>query len=463
MSSLIPIGTSVLAKWPSTSNYYKARIIDYTDENLYVCQFLDESIIALPAKYVDLPEKFQRTSKKLSLMRSEQMFFDRSISFSSMIISLGWIAMFLYVQHWFHYHLENQTRSQQYPLVVIQYFAVWFSLQLVFARYLPHLSAEKVVYIKESQPSIYYQHRSNSLFAYVGTCLLMYVFRENIPLRELTKSYYLLTLFSLGFALTLSLILLTNKLYSRYCSIRIDEHEQHQKQTYFDYHLFLAIRPGILLWPALNFLLLLTILKYNRQVSVRFALSILLQTIYIVNVFINETSMIRQSLEISPPSSFDAIFTNLCWVPFMATLTSFYIGKSHRPVHVYILILSVIFFAFGFLLQRLAIRQRIAFQAMNSPTQFDSVMMNNTQRILTSGCWRWCRNPHLLAEIFMVIGWTLPAGIYHPAPWLYAVYIIGMAIYKAHYFDRTLRKTCSDEAYKEYVANVKYTLVPYVY
>jgi len=32
--------------------------------------------------------------------------------------------------------------------------------------------------------------------------------------------------------------------------------------------------------------------------------------------------MIRQSLDISPPSSFDALFTNLCWVPFMATLTS---------------------------------------------------------------------------------------------------------------------------------------------
>ncbi len=64
------------------------------------------------------------------------------------------------------------------------------------------------------------------------------------------------------------------------------------------------------------------ILRYNQQVSIRFALSILLQTVYILNVFVNETSMIRQSLDISPPSSFDAVFTNLCWVPFMATLTS---------------------------------------------------------------------------------------------------------------------------------------------
>ncbi len=55
MSSLIPIGTSVLAKWPSTSNYYKARIINYADDKNYVCQFLDGSVIALPSKYVDLP------------------------------------------------------------------------------------------------------------------------------------------------------------------------------------------------------------------------------------------------------------------------------------------------------------------------------------------------------------------------------------------------------------------------
>jgi hypothetical protein len=101
-----------------------------------------------------------------------------------------------------------------------------------------------------------------------------------------------------------------------------NRNDHDKKPMQFDFHLFLSIRPGIILWPILNLLLLLTILQYNRQISVRFALSILLQTIYIINVFINETSMIRQSLDISPPSSFDALFTNLCWVPFMATLTS---------------------------------------------------------------------------------------------------------------------------------------------
>lgn len=103
-------------------------------------------------------------------------------------------------------------------------------------------------------------------------------------------------------------------------SIEIRNHPS--KETCFDFHLFLSIRPGILLWPGLNLLLLLTILKYNRQISIRFALSVLFQTIYIINVFVHETSMIRQSLDLSPPASFDALFTNLCWVPFTATLTS---------------------------------------------------------------------------------------------------------------------------------------------
>ena len=231
MSSLIPIGTSVLAKWPSTSNYYKARIIEYTDDNNYVCQFLDGSVIALSSKYVDLPEKFQRTTKKLSLMRNEQMFFDRSLSFNSMIISLVWIGIFLYVQHWFHYNPDidgstgpsSHARFQQYPFIVIQYLLLWFILQLIFARYFPHIGSEQLTYIKESQPSIYYKHRSNSLLAFIITCLIMYLFREKIPLRELAKSYYLLALFSLGIALTLSIILLTNKLFSRYSSITINE------------------------------------------------------------------------------------------------------------------------------------------------------------------------------------------------------------------------------------------------
>lgn len=231
MSSLIPIGTSVVAKWPSTSNYYKAHIIDYTDNNNYVCQFLDGSIIALPSKYVDLPEKFQRTTKKLSLMHNEQMFFDRSLTFNSIIISLSWIGIFLYVQHWFHYNSDINSSTgpssyapfQQYPSIVIQYLLFWFILQFIFARYLPHFGREELIYIKESYPSIYYKHHSNSLLAFIITCVLMYFFQEKIPLRELTKSYYLLALFSLGITLTFSLILLTNKLFSRYCSISINE------------------------------------------------------------------------------------------------------------------------------------------------------------------------------------------------------------------------------------------------
>ncbi|CAF3564179.1 unnamed protein product [Rotaria sp. Silwood1] len=468
MPSLIPIGTFVLAKWPSTSNYYKARIIDYTDDNNYVCQFLDESVVALPSKYVGLPEKFQRTTKEISLIHNEQIFVDRSLTFNSIIISLSWIAIFLYIQYSFYHNPDldrssNRTLFQQYPTVVIQYLLLWFILQLIFARYFPHIGREQLTYMKESHPNIYYKHRANSLLAFIITCLLMFVFREKIPLRELTKSYYLLALFCLGIALTFSLILLTNKLFSHYYSISINEIDHNQKRTQFDFHLFLSIRPGIILWPALNLLLFLTILKYNRQISIRFALSILLQTIYIINVFVNETSMIRQSLDISPPSSFDATFTNLCWVPFMATLTSFYIGSSNRPVHTYSLFLAVVLFILGFLLQCLAMRQRTAFQTMNNTNLVDSVMVNDTQRILTSGCWRWCRHPHLLAEIFMVIGWSLPAGINHLAPWLYTFYIIGMAIYKAHYFDRALQNTCTEGAYEHYIAHVKYTLIPFVY
>lgn len=344
-SSLIPLGASVVAKWPSTSNYYKARVIDYTDDQNYVCQFLDGSIIALPSKYVDSPEKFQRTTKKISFMHNEQMLLDPAFSFQSTSVSLLWIGIFLYIQHWFHHYHPDRDGSptysllQQYPNAAARYLLGWFGLQLICARYFPHTGSEQLIYIKESQPSIYYKHRSNSLLAFATIGLMMILFREQIPVRELTKSYYLLALFSLGIALTFSIVLLTNRFFSHAGALCVVEcvslsgmnvdHEfhlrngrLHQQDTPFDFHLFLSIRPGIVLWPALNLLLLLTIVQYNRQVSIRFVLSILFQTIYILNVFINETSMIRQSLDISPPSSFDALFTNLCWVPFTATLTS---------------------------------------------------------------------------------------------------------------------------------------------
>lgn len=104
-----------------------------------------------------------------------------------------------------------------------------------------------------------------------------------------------------------------------------------------------------------------------------------------------------------------------------------------------------------------------AFQTLNNSNLVDSITINETQRILTSGCWKWCRNPHLLAEIFMVIGWTLPAGIRHLAPWVYTFYIIGMSFYKAQYFDRILRNTCTQGAYEDYTTHVKYTLIPLIY
>lgn len=103
------------------------------------------------------------------------------------------------------------------------------------------------------------------------------------------------------------------------------------------------------------------------------------------------------------------------------------------------------------------------FQTMNYTHTVESIAVNDTQRILTSGCWRWCRHPHLLAEIFMVLGWSLPAGIHHLIPWIYAFYIIGMSIYKAHYFDRILQKTCAQGAFEHYIAHVKYALIPFIY
>ena len=336
MSSSIPVGASVLAKWPSTSNYYKARVIDHTEDHGYVCQFMDGSVIALPAKYVDLPERFQRTPKRAGLLHDEQMFLDRSLTVHSMLMSLIWIALFLYVQHWFHHHpdLDGSAASsshialQQYPAVAIQYLLLWFALQYLIARYVPSMDREPLTYVKESHPNVSYQHRSNSLFAFGITSVIMCLARDKLPLRELTKSYYLLALFSLGIALALSLALLSKKLLARYSS----ERSQTEKPGRFDFHLFLSIRPGIILWPALNLLLLLTIVKYNRRLSIRFLLSIVLQTIYIVNVFMNETSMIRQSLDVSPPSSFDALFTNLCWVPFTATLTSVGSPSEHATL-----------------------------------------------------------------------------------------------------------------------------------
>jgi hypothetical protein len=160
-------------------------------------------------------------------MHNEQMFLDRSLTINSMIISLGWIGIFLYIQHWFHYNPDiddlndssSQASLQQYPIVVIEYLIIWFLLQLIFARFLPHIGSEQLIYVKESYPSVYYKHHSNSLMAFLLTCLIIYLFRERLPLRELIKSYYLLGLFSLGIALTLSLVILTNKLFSRYCSI----------------------------------------------------------------------------------------------------------------------------------------------------------------------------------------------------------------------------------------------------
>ena len=117
----------------------------------------------------------------------------------------------------------SRITHHQHPIVVLEYILLWFTLQLVFARYFPHIGGEQLTYIKETYPTVSYKHRSNSLLAFIVTSWIMCLFQEKIPLRELTKSYYLMALFSLGIALTYSLIISTNKLSSRYCSLPVNE------------------------------------------------------------------------------------------------------------------------------------------------------------------------------------------------------------------------------------------------
>lgn len=93
----------------------------------------------------------------------------------------------------------------------------------------------------------------------------------------------------------------------------------------------------------------------------------------------------------------------------------------------------------------------------------DSLMIDKHQRLLVTGCWQLCRNPQLLAEIFMVIGWSLPAGFRHWPPWLYTFYIVGMSIYKSHHFNGILRNSCPAETYHAYTSRVKYNLIPWIY
>lgn len=89
--------------------------------------------------------------------------------------------------------------------------------------------------------------------------------------------------------------------------------------------------------------------------------------------------------------------------------------------------------------------------------------MNEHQRILISGCWRLCRNPHLLAEILMAIAWSMPAGFRHFSPWIYALYIIGTSLHKIDYFDKTLKKYSNPQAFRDYTNCVKYHLIPFIY
>lgn len=320
MSSLIPIGSLVIAKWPSTTNYYRARVIDHQDDQTYVVEFLDGTIVALPSKFVDYPEKFSRTTRKISSMHNEQTFFDRFSSMKSIFRSFSWVIAFLFVQFWFHSNFVDFHRN---PFIVLHFLCCWFVVQIIFARFFPSLNDEQFFYIKESHPNLFYKHRSNSFSSFLVSSILFIIFRSFIPIKDLNKSFCFIILFAFGFVLTITFISLSRKFFPSFGTISTVDDDQSIDRPLFDIELFASIRLGIMLWPTLNFLILLMSIETNQRLSIRLVLSILFQTIYIVNIFLNETSMIRQSFDVlSSSSSFDTLFTNVCWVPFMSTLTT---------------------------------------------------------------------------------------------------------------------------------------------
>ncbi|TGZ85666.1 ERG4/ERG24 ergosterol biosynthesis protein [Ascodesmis nigricans] len=233
----------------------------------------------------------------------------------------------------------------------------------------------------------------------------------------------------------------------------------------WDLKVFSELRPGIMMWPIINFTHLAHQYTTFGYITDSMVLINIFHFWYALDSYLNEPAVLTTMDVIDDGFGYMLSFGDLCWLPMNYSLQARYLG-----MHPFVLgpwgiagVLAVQ--ASGYVIFRGANGQKNRFRTNPDAPEVKHIKYITTKsgsRLMISGWWGIARHINYLGDWVMAWAWCLPCGFKTPIPYFYVVYFAVLLIHR----ERRDEIKCSTKYGKDwdkYKSIVRWRIVPGVY
>ncbi|XP_053315584.1 delta(14)-sterol reductase LBR isoform X2 [Spea bombifrons] len=235
----------------------------------------------------------------------------------------------------------------------------------------------------------------------------------------------------------------------------------------FDLKYFFELRPGLIGWTLINFIMLLAEMHIQKRdvPSVSMILVNSLQLLYVAHALWNEESALTCMDIVHDGFGFMLAFGNLVWVPFVYSLQAFYLVNHPMDVSWPMATAIVALNMLGYFIFFSANNQKYAFRKSPDDPKLaylKTILTLSGKKLLVSGWWGFVRHPNYLGDLIMAWTWCLPCGFTHILPYFYGIFLTGLLIHR-EIRDETLCRMKYGPDWDKYCERVPYRIIPYIY
>ncbi|KAJ5097016.1 hypothetical protein N7456_007737 [Penicillium angulare] len=240
----------------------------------------------------------------------------------------------------------------------------------------------------------------------------------------------------------------------------------------FDFKLFSNGRPGMIAWTLINFSNMAYQYQIQQYVEPSLILVSILQTLYVVDFFINESWYLRTIDIAHDHYGFYLAWGCFCFLPTTYTIQGQYLGLYPSSASNTYLAIVFIIGLIGYVMFRSANNQKDNLRRSEGqcliwgkPARYIEAKYNTSDGkthqslLLCSGWWGWSRHANYVADLLISYSSCALVGSSKVVVWIYAIWMTMILVH------RCLRdeKRCSSKygpAWEEYCRRVPWRFIP---
>lgn len=232
-----------------------------------------------------------------------------------------------------------------------------------------------------------------------------------------------------------------------------------------DLKFFCELRPGLIGWVILDWLMLVKAHETTGTFPPNLVLVTVFQTLYVADALWFEDAILTTMDIIHDGFGFMLVFGDLVWVPFLYSLQPRFLLETSFTLPWYCLAPIALLNLGGYAIFRLSNSQKNRFrQNPKNPelAGLETIPTQTGKKLLVGGWWGLCRKPNYLGDLIMACAWSLTTGLTHLFPYFYPLYFLVLLIHR----ERRDNEQCQQKygaSWDRYCERVKYRIFPRIY